>query len=438
MRNLFKESLIIYIWDCGRFRDSNLRTKDGRSIEILDRGHYADEPGADFKGAKIRLDGKIYVGSVEVHVTSSDWYKHGHDSDPSYNDTILHVAFWDDTDNLLTRKQNNENIPILILSNHLDNSIIGIIRTASSGPCLVGKDLMPTDLLKDMLKQFGMFRFLQKASMFNNMMNTEDPNQVLYEGIMDALGYLQNRRQFKSLARRVPYALLFGQPEDSVQAMLFGVSGLLPKAIDVHDDETRKYVGHLNSLWDRLSSQFKGKTMERKNWNLFRVRQSNFPTLRLAGMSRIISSSDQPIADAVSSIFNRDKEGGLIKFLTLRADGYWKHHYDFEKRSDNKSLIGENRASDIIVNVVLPFIYARSKRVDDRVTMKTVKETYSKYGKLQDNKIFRHFSSISSLANSAISQQGLIHIYRTFCVKRNCQNCPIIVGDERNKFEGLC
>jgi len=121
--------------------------------------------------------------------------------------------------------------------------------------------------------------------------------------------------------------------------------------------------------------------------------------------------------------------------LMPRTNGYWTNYYDFNQRQykENQYLIGETRAADIIVNVILPAVFAYARQSEDLNLKKAVINVYSNHKMLQENKItrymkdrlFRNDEEYASLVKSAIHQQGFIHLYKKFCNIKDCQNCPL-------------
>ena len=86
------EQLLHYTWMHRLFPLRELRTTDGRLLEVLNPGIHNTDAGPDFTGAKIKLDGAEWAGNVELHLKTSDWFRHHHDADPAYENIILHVA----------------------------------------------------------------------------------------------------------------------------------------------------------------------------------------------------------------------------------------------------------------------------------------------------------------------------------------------------------
>ena len=70
------EKLIHYVWKHKLLPAAGLLTADGRKVEVLDPGLHNHDAGPDFFNAKIKVDGMVWAGNVEIHECSSDWYRH--------------------------------------------------------------------------------------------------------------------------------------------------------------------------------------------------------------------------------------------------------------------------------------------------------------------------------------------------------------------------
>ena len=88
----FSERFLQIVWNEQRLR-GDLRTVDGRAVEVLAPGTWNVEAGPDFRSAVVRLDGQTRSGDVEVHRAAADWWSHGHHQDPLYRNVILHVVW---------------------------------------------------------------------------------------------------------------------------------------------------------------------------------------------------------------------------------------------------------------------------------------------------------------------------------------------------------
>ena len=87
------EHILAYLWQHPRWWLLPLATVSGSSLQILKAGQVNTDSGPDFLNAQIQIDDLIWVGHVELHVRSSDWYAHKHESDTAYDNVVLHVVW---------------------------------------------------------------------------------------------------------------------------------------------------------------------------------------------------------------------------------------------------------------------------------------------------------------------------------------------------------
>lgn len=85
------ERLLHYVWKYKLYTATPLITTEGRPVQVIDPGMQNTDAGPDFFNAKIKIDGTLWVGSVEIHDKSSDWLLHHHDTDKAYDCVILHI-----------------------------------------------------------------------------------------------------------------------------------------------------------------------------------------------------------------------------------------------------------------------------------------------------------------------------------------------------------
>lgn len=113
------EYYLHFIWQKKRLPFHRITTTKNESIDILQVGDYnALESGPDFSMAKVRIDGLVWVGAVEFHLKSSDWYRHKHHLDKAYNNVILHVVHTHDKDVIVEGRT----LPVIELNQHIDSN----------------------------------------------------------------------------------------------------------------------------------------------------------------------------------------------------------------------------------------------------------------------------------------------------------------------------
>ena len=212
------------------------------------------------------------------------------------------------------------------------------------------------------------------------------------------------------------------------QTMLTGAAGLLPsqRARQRVDDENDRWIDGLERLW---AATGEAVTMSERDWQFFRVRPGNFPTRRIAAMSRLLL---------------RYREEGLLtglieEFHKLPVDGGYRGLEEaliieaVDGRStvskSESALLGRERAADIVINVLLPFAVAWARVNSHPELAEKAGKLYRCYPALTTNTLERHMSRQlginGCLVNTARRQQGLLHIFKTFCSVGGCQSCPV-------------
>ena len=210
-----KERLLARVWRSKMLNGRVLVAAGGTWLQIVHPGRANGGRGPDFDHAVIVLEGRGLVkGDVEIHVRSSQWRSHGHHYDPRYNGVILHVVMWHDQDRP-TMLQNGKTVPILPLHPQLKLCPEEMEELCS----FLGQDLEPCRDLEArlgaeraaaLLDRAGEERFELKAAHFQEQLSIKEEDQLLYEGLMGALGYSKNREPLQELANRLPLEVLRG------------------------------------------------------------------------------------------------------------------------------------------------------------------------------------------------------------------------------------
>ena len=230
--NKIDEALVQKWWHEQRFFDTNMESIDRRATRVLKPGIWNHNEGPDFMHAEIEIDGKLQIGDVEIHVRSSEWYAHKHHLNSRYNRVIVHAVLFNDDFNLRTRLQNGKRIPTVELLKWVAVDTGDLYddtkETTTDGLCRITGKQLNIEALKGVFESLGRERFLEKTESMRLLRTRLDFEQLLYEGIMEALGYERNSKPLRELAQHVPFTDLDQKSELEIQAMLFGVAGLLP------------------------------------------------------------------------------------------------------------------------------------------------------------------------------------------------------------------
>jgi hypothetical protein len=424
------EREVVRLWLKQLERRRTSITTDGQSLDVLYPGRPSDSPGGDFRDAAVLVGDAVRHGCIEIHIRTSGWETHGHHLDPHYNCVVLHVVLQQDS-NGKTRLENGSIIPTLVL----DKDLISIEHGEELPlPCIRAH----TPNLGECLEKLGEIRLSNKVERFRMDIQTTDPEQALYAGLLEALGYSKNKKPFLALARHAPvqnFKFLAGEGSDllSVQSRLLGLSGLLPSQRGL-DQTSNDYLLELENGW---RESLLGQAMSFSEWDLFKVRPCNYPVRRIIALSDLILRFRrrgwlEGRRRVLGNLMVRNSKVDLCTLLLVRSNGYWSSHYDFcLPQSTRRSwLLGRERAAEITINVILPFFIAWSKLRGENAFASALNNIYRKHPLCETNSIHKHMlgqlKTGKALVNSCLRQQGLLHLYKAYCTQARCVECLLI------------
>ena len=407
------EKALADLWQRTADLPAPLVAQDGRRFRVLYPGRRSARAGPDFRDAILRGgDGRRVVGDVELHLRAPDWYSHSHHADPNYNGVVLHVVLRPKKGSD-TRSRAGGSIPVVGLEAQAET----LEEAGDSPPALPQlRDAKTPEELARLLARAGDERFLLRSGAFTLQLRGGDPDQVLYAALMESLGYSANRRPFRTLAARVPYAALArlrSEPASTrllaLEATLAGASGLLSR---LAPGEHRELVERARSLLLRR------RAMPASDWTHFRVRPTNHPVRRILGAARI---------------FDRYLDAGLARGVHADADNGGAAH--LTGRLAARPFVGESRARDMVVNVALPFLHAYAGQARSRKLQAAYLELYAGCPKLSENEITREAMRMlpdwgRRAVRGARRQQGLILLYDRMTAPRG----PSRVADVRAAY----
>lgn len=355
---LLPERLLARLWRAKEGR--SLRTVDGRRVKVLYAGRPAPGHGPDFQDAVVRMNGERAAGNVELHRRPSDWHAHGHDTDPAYDDVMLHVV--------AQAEGAGPGVPLAELrgaggQGPVEPPLMSRLARASSGE------------LRQMLVRSGMARFRERVQAARRGVEEAGAEQTLHEAVFDALGYAENRAPFRRLARAVPAAavqrLAEGLPSveraSAIERLLLDASGLADAAPPADDPQPA--------------------------WKTAGVRPVNHPRRRIRGAAALLAR----VAD----------DGLPTACEQAAAEGHAALERLFTVEDHGGALIGAGRAREIVVNAVLPLLAGRGDF--------GAEELFVRYPALPENALTREarrLTGAKGMRLSACEQLGLLRLYR--------------------------
>jgi hypothetical protein len=437
------ESFISRIWMNPSYY-GGLQTTEGKPVEVLSYGNPNYDSGADFSGSMVKIGGILYSGDVEIHCSVKDWKLHKHTGNRRYNKVILNVVLWGDDSEGNKASTVKRNIPTVILSEYLSMSIHeiwkDIINNPSpsfSLPCSEKSSRADAFLRKDWINDLGMERLRYRAGRIKQRMQSLENEisslakkdvweKALLEFVYEALGFSKNKNQFLKLSRILDLEKIKNNcsTRDDIDAVLYGCSGLL-------SNDKGAYVYKIKSKWSMLHKELRFETMDRSEWNYFRLRPVNFPTLRVAYASGftyelLYGELFKRLVFCFRNSLNPLKDiSGILSGIEYSE--YWTTHYDFGKESKTvKALAGKSRIEDIITNVIMPIVYVYSREFKDDDLFVKMKNVYRTAEHKSDNIILKLMKQQLGLSPVTICEsQGVIHLHNFYCTKEKCSECKI-------------
>ncbi len=415
------EKLMQYVWQHRLWIPQAMVTVDGRKVQVIDPGQLNTDAGPDFFNAKVKIDGEMWVGNIEIHVRASDWFRHHHDKDMAYDNVILHVVEKDDME---VRRSNGELIPQLCMpcSSQFSEQYNKLVGSASSElPCANEIAQLPSIYLTDMISTLGYERLYAKVERIETLLQrfSGDWNEVCYVLLARSLGFGVNSEAFERLALATPLKVL-GKHSDSltaIEAMLFGQSGLLENTPD--DDS---YVATLKTEYQFYAHKFGLKQPSSLGWKMARMRPQNFPHRRIAVLSTLIEDGFSCASKMVSA-----KSVEEVKQLfNVELSGYWSNRSSFNAPGVGRVTkgLGESSIDVLIINAVVPMMYAYGKlQGNENVCNRAVEMLQSL--KAERNSIIELFIRAGIECKDAFTSQALIELRRQYCETRKCLYCRI-------------
>jgi hypothetical protein len=473
------ERLVQSIWYDQRLKSNQLRLDDGRKVVVLYPGKWNTEEGPDFSDAKIIIEGnKIIKGDVEVHLLASDWIAHKHQESKLYDSVILHVCLWNDLprDKQLINSS-GQTFPQLTLFPFLDgelnklNSLIEPQDYPYSAQSTIGacheicSSLSPEQIAK-LLDWAGEARMGEKIGRMAVQLKSENYNQLLYEGIMEALGYKNNKAQLRHLAQKAHLNLMTTLIEEHkkipsllmIQSWLLGIGGFLCHEYSINQDKVERtnYIDKLGDLWQSLDKKYKVESLSQDFWAKS-MRPANQPQRRLAGIAHILASAEKldlvgyfektkekeniPEEGKSFSRLNRELQNKLL----APTEGFWVRYSKPGGAflQHQVRTIGTNRAKVILVNILIPFFLLLYRNRGNRGIELFWWHFYRWYPRLPQNSLYRLMTfrlfgqeeKSKRLINTAQKQFGLMQIFNDFCSQMmgNCSQCNFKRALEQKK-----
>ena len=412
------EQLLHYVWKHKIFPLKELKTTTGQQVEVIDTGLANTDTGPGFFNAKLKLDGVLWIGNIEIHERSSDWFKHGHHADAGYNSVILHIASEIDTE---ISRSNGERIPQiqLICPEAVRTNYKELLETASYPPCYRIIPSLSPFTAHSWMSALQMERFEQKATLLNERLKRCQGNweDAFFITLARNFGFGLNGDAFETWAHRLPFRAVDKHRNDlfQIEAIFFGQAGIL------EDSDGDGYYLRLKKEYTYLQHKFGLIPMDASLWRFLRLRPANFPHIRIAQLACLYHRA----YGLLSRIMETETLQGVRDILKGGTSEYWLTHYTFGGSSPSRPKTLSNTSLDLlIINTVVTFLYAYGLHKGNRVLCARA-GSFLEELKAENNYITRMWEQCGMKASNAADSQALIQLKKEYCDKKKCLYCRI-------------
>ncbi|MCF7569513.1 DUF2851 family protein [Sabulilitoribacter arenilitoris] len=415
-----QEDFLNHIWQLKKFKTNHLKTTSGENIVVVSVGQHNTNSGPDFFNAQLKINNQLWAGNVEIHIKSSDWFLHNHEQDKAYDNVILHVVWEHDTN---VYRKDNTTIPTLELKNCVSKSALNnyqqlFSKTKKWINCENDFNSVDDFIVQNWLERLYFERLERKAEDIDKLLKTSknDWEAVLFKMLTKNFGLKVNADAFLSLANSTDFSVIrkLQNNQTSLEALFFGQADLLNA--EVQDP----YSQSLIEEYQFLKQKFKLSNKSITPIQFFRLRPSNFPTIRLSQLATLYYK-EQNLFSKINKL-NTIKDFYLL--FSIETSPFWEFHYTFDKVSKkSKKQLTIAFIDLLMINTIIPikFAYAKyqCKQIEEDI-IKLIQQITS-----EKNSIIEKFNSLKKVSASALQSQGLLQLKNEYCNNNACLQCAV-------------
>ncbi|MDG1527775.1 MAG: DUF2851 family protein [Polaribacter sp.] len=415
-----KEDFLHYVWMHQLFTKINLRSTESNQIEIISPGIHNSNSGPDFLNARIKIDDILWVGNLEIHVKSSDWYLHQHENDSNYDSVILHVVWEDDVE---VFSKDNLSLPTLNISRIVAKDLLLNYQNLYSKeqrwiPCEKLIPTIDTFVLENWKERLFFERLEEKSILINQLLSdsNNDYEAVLFKLLAKNFGLKTNADAFLNLANSIDFFRVRKLQNDAfkLQALFFGQAGFLEESSE------EKYVIKLKTEYEYLKHKFNLKPIHNGQFQFFRMRPTNFPTIRIAQLSSLYHKHQ----NLFSKLIETSDLKVFYQLFSVELNDFWKTHYTFKaiSRKIAKKLT-KSFVDLLLINTIIPlkFNYLKGRgEVEETEFLCLIQQLKS-----EKNSIIDKFNELKISSKNAFETQALLQLKNNYCAKKRCLQCAI-------------
>ena len=422
------ELLLHYCWKHKMFPLKELVTTDGKTVEVIDPGLHNHNAGPDFFNAKVKIDGTLWVGNVEIHDRSTDWFVHGHDKDAAYNNVVLHVA---EVINGDVTTQAGNTIPQMQLSvpQYVREHYEELLREDKYPRCYKIVPQLSRLQIHSWMSALQTERLEQKTQAISKRLEQAEGSweAAYFMTLARNFGFGVNGDAFETWAKNIPLSQVGHHRDDpfQVEAFFFGQAGLLePQTIPEHyqgEALNEGYFSRLRNEYLYLAHKFGLQPMDANLWRFLRLRPQNFPHIRLSQLVTLYVEHRTEMSRLLECETTKD----LQKMLQTHVTPYWETHYTFGSTScKTEKMLSTASINLIIINTAIPVLFAYGRHKQKEVYCDRAFDMLEEL-KAENNHITRMWRECGIEVQNAGDSQALIQLKKEYCDRKECLRCRI-------------
>ncbi len=412
------ERLLQFIWQFQYFDAQGLQTLAEEPVTILAPGKLNRDQGPDFSAARIQIGPASWSGNVEIHIQSSDWYRHHHEEDRTYGSVILHVVWkYDGPPQTI-----QPDIPTIELHSRVANILLDryeqLIGNGLFIPCEKSLHHVKEIVWINWKERLLVERLQRKSAYVLELLAQSKFHweETFWWMLARNFGILVNADAFEAIARSIPLTLLVRHKNQihQLEALLFGQAGLLGRRF------TESYPLLLQREYRFHRKKYRLKPVQ-VPLKFLRMRPSAFPSLRLAQLAMLIHTSTH----LLSAITEKESVSEVKSFLQVTANDYWHYHYRFEEETAYKmKQVGEDMIRNILINTIVPVLFAYGRyRKEERLVNRALR--WMQEIAAEKNRITQAWAGCGMVCKTASDSQSLLELKTSYCDEKRCLDCSV-------------
>lgn len=391
------EEFLYFLWKFQKFDIPNLKTTDGNSIQVVHTGYRNLNSGPDFFNSRLIINGQDWAGNVEMHIKSSDWLLHGHQTDLAFDNVILHVVWEHDKE---IYHKDGSLIPVLELKDTTPDVLLhNYQKLIEQNPkwiyCENEFGNVPDFMFNTWIQKLFIERLEQKSNLVYLELEKTNGNweEVLFRMFAKSFGTKVNSEAFLSIARSLDFKLIqrLAHSEIQLKSLLLGRAGLIHKVENTELYETEfQFLSKKHKLVDH--------PIIRPLY--FRLRPANFPHLRLLQLAQLYLGN--------SALFQLIMQSNSLTTVLdiLKTAG-----------------VSQSFAEHLVLNAIIPVKFCYGKELNEPKDNEIL--TWVEEIRAEKNSIIEKFMELRNIEKNALISQGLIQLKNQYCSKKGCLGCDL-------------